>query len=473
MNKSKYGTLFKNLIFFFVNTVATKLVGYILLPVYTAYMTTEQYGVADILISTNNLIYPIIMLGMGSAVIRYCMEEKQDRRLIFSSATIVFGTMSIASIILIPIVKCFPEYREYAIFVPLMAVSLNCMNLASSLCKAVDKTKLVVQNNIVYGSVMLFSAIVMLKVFRLGVYGYLYSYILANLASTLYLSITVRIKDYFSFKYEKKEYQFQIKTLLRYGVPLVPNSLAAWVIQLSDRYMVAYWHGNAMNGLYAVAYKIPSIIRAVIDVFIQAWQLSAIQEYDKKDSAEFYNSVYRMYCMLGYLLTAGMILMVRPLARLLFSSDFYIAWKYVPLLLIASVLESQEAFFSTFYLASGKTNKYFTSTVMGAVANIVFNILLIPSFSAVGASVATAISRLIVFVQRALYAKTNMNIQVRMFKNILALGLLCVETFLYTTELIPQTWGAIGATIIVLVMIGLFFKELLQFIDFIYKKIKK
>lgn len=473
MSKSKYGTLFENLIFFLVNTVATKFVGYILLPIYTAYMTTEQYGMADILISTNNLIYPIVMLGMGSAVIRYCMEEKQDRVLVFSSAAIVLGTMSIASMILIPIVKFFPGYKEYAVFVPLMAISLNCMSLASSLCKAVNKTKLVVQNNIVYGSVMLISAIVTLKVFHLGVYGYLCTYILANLASTVYLSVSVKVTRYFSLKYSRPQYVSQIRNLLRYGVPLVPNSLAAWVIQLSDRYMVAYWHGSAMNGLYAVAYKIPSIIRAVINVFIQAWQLSAIQEYEKEDSAKFYNSIYSIYCMLGYLLTAGMILMTRPLAMILFSREFYVAWKYVPLLLIASVLESQEAFFATFYLASGKTNKYFVSTGVGAVANIGFNVLLIPKYSATGASLATAISRLIVFIQRAVYAKKNMNIQVYMTKNILALVLLSVETILYTTEIIPQMWGTIGSIIIVIAMIVLFSKEIVGFMKLILKKVMK
>lgn len=454
--KSNYKMLISNVLYFLICSIAVKLIGYILLPIFTSYMSTEEYGVADILMSTHNLVYPIFALGISGAVMRYCMDKESDARLIFTSGCIALSASTIVSFFMIPVIRLFPTYAPYAVLVPISVMLTNYLAMVSALCKGLDKTKLIVYQNIVYGIALLISAIVTVKFLGLGVTGYLLSYIIANVFSIMMLSVSINLKKYISFKYSGKEIGREIKKLLKYGIPLVPNSLAWWITQMSDRYMVTYWYGATTNGLYSVAYKIPSIINAGVNTFIQAWQLSAIHEFKEKNSEEFYNSIYKYYSAFCYLLTSIVMICGRLLAKILFAKDFYVAWVYVPLLLVAAAVGSQGSFFGTFYMADNRTKRYFMSSVIGAILNVVLNIMLIPKLSVLGATIATVASYFVVYIQRAIDITKTVEINIHLAKNLFAMAVLMAQAIVYSADMIPIP-ARYGASIFALAIIFIMF----------------
>ncbi|MEZ3433406.1 MAG: oligosaccharide flippase family protein [Lachnospiraceae bacterium] len=460
VQRNKYKMLFSNLFYFFICTVSVKIIGYILLPIFTSSMTTHEYGIADILMSTQNLIYPIIALGISGAVMRFAMDQESDVKLVFSSGIIILTLSTLISFLTIPVIRAFPVYAEFAVFVPIGVLLINYTNIISSLCKALNKTRIIVYQNVAYGICLLLSAIVFVKVLGLGVIGYLLSYLIAHVISIIILSGAVSIRSYISFSYKWREIKSEIKRILKYGVPLVPNSLAWWITQMSDRYMVTYWYGTTINGLYSVAYKIPSIINAGVNVFIQAWQLSAIHEYKEKNSSEFYNAIYKYYSAFCYILTACIVTCVQLLAAILFANDFYLAWRYVPLLLVAAAVGSQESFFGTFYLADNRTNRYFISSMIGAILNVILNLLLIPRFEVFGATIATLVSYFVIYIQRAFDIKKNIDINIHLFKNVASILILIMQSLIYCNSI---TTGFIRYSVCILSIITiliLYFKEL-------------
>ncbi len=473
MKESKYKYLLKNIGFFLISVVSTKLIGYILLPIFTAYLTPEEYGIADIMISTYNLLYPIIMLGMYDAVLRYCMDEETDKQLSFTTGGIVLIISSIASLVIIPIIGRGKDYRPYAFYIPILAFITNSIKLQIGICKATDKTQLVAIQNIVYGITLWLSAIVLVKYLDLGITGYLTSYTLADLMSLIYLGNSLKATRYIKKKIEWLQFKLEAIRMLKYGIPLIADDFAWWIMELSDRYMVAYWHGNALNGLYSVASKIPAIVRTIVGAFIQAWQMSAISEFGEKGSKEFYNTIYRSYCVVCYMSTSVIIIASQLLAKILFSAEFYPAWKFVPLLLIVAAISSQEAYWATFYLAEQKALKFLSSSYIGAGVNIVLNILLIPRFQVTGATIATALSYFIVYIQRVIDLRKRMQLDALLFKNLSAIVLLCVQAYLYVyfEDNFAYTYGS--SFIILLMIAALFAKEIRELFKQLIKLVKK
>ena len=381
MQKGKYKTLIENILYFFICSIAVKIIGYLLLPIFTSNMSMEQYGVADILFSTVNLLYPIFMLGIGGAVLRFCMEKDNDNKLTVTVSFILLGFSTLCSIFTIPIICLFDKYEEYACFVPVLIFFTNALTIISSLCKAINKLKVVVIQNAIYSFLTLLLAIVLVKIYKLGVLGFMLTYCISNVLSLIYLVFKSEMVEYISNSYNLTSIKKEAKRILLYGIPLVPNSLAWWITQQSDRYMVTFWYGEAA-----------SIIATFVNTFIQAWQLSAVKEYEEEKSVEFYNNIYRIYSTLGVLITLFLLCTTKLFAKILYSMEFYIAWKYVPFLLICALLESQVSFFGTFYLANKNTKKYLYSSIIGALSNVLLNIILIPKLGINGASIATLIS---------------------------------------------------------------------------------
>jgi O-antigen/teichoic acid export membrane protein len=153
--------------------------------------------------------------------------------------------------------------------------------------------------------------------------------------------------------------------------------------------MVAWMCSEELNGLYAVAYKVPNLLIYAISIFDSAWKLSVSAEDDPEACADFYSKVWRMYTTVAFLGGGCLILFSRLLAGILFVGEFVEAWVYIPTLTFATVYTALCTFLGSVYFASKRTVGSMLTALAGAALNIALNLLLIPRFGAMGASVAT------------------------------------------------------------------------------------
>lgn len=245
-----------------------------------------------------------------------------------------------------------------------------------------------------------------------------------------------------------------MKEMLAYSLPLVPNSLSWWVVQISDRYMVTWFINASANGVYSMAYKVPSMIGVIADIFIQAWILSAMDEYDGEKNYNAFTNIYKSYETVLILCSAGLICFNRLIGQILFGNEFFDAVLYSPLLVFALLFNNLEAFFSAFYNATKKTKDLLFSSITAAVINIVINLIFIPLLGVYGAVLGTCVSYLVLLVMRIVGSGRLVKFKINYIFTTVNISLLLIqaisETFM--TSSYVRTLLNIGITVFLIII---------------------
>ncbi|MDL5039752.1 lipopolysaccharide biosynthesis protein [Heyndrickxia coagulans] len=421
---NKYKNLVNNSFLFAVGNLGTKLITFFLVPIYTYYMTTKEYGIVDILTTTVSVVMPIVTLSIHESVLRFVMDKTYDKKQILMNSIFV---VIIGFICLLPFYNIMVKFIPYENGIAYFYIILLFQSLYvifQQYIRAEKKIKLFALSGIFYSIVLFALNIIYLIILNYGIKGYLLSLILTNFISCLFLIFGGQIyKDLFSVKLNIK----QMKELLNFSIPLIPNAIMWWVMNLSDRYLIIHFLGLSANGLYAVANKIPNILNMINSIFFQAWQMSAIEEYRSKDRSEFYSNTFNAFSFIMLISTSFLLILLKPILNFSVANDYYIAWMYVPFLLLGSVFASFAGFLGTNYIASKNTTGVFKTSVIGAIINILLNLLLIPKMGVNGASFSTMVSFLVIWVLRIIDTKKFVRIRLQKTKLILSLIIIALQ----------------------------------------------
>ncbi len=394
--KSKYKTLAYNTGIFAIGNILVKIISLFLMPLYTIVLTTEQYGIAELLNNSIEIVLPVATLCIIDALYRYSIDEDSDHStlLINSILIIVIGDAIVGIICFI----CFLLFGfTYALYFFLLYITITFYKVTCQFARGLGHVKRYAAYGIINASVLVISNLIFLVYLEGGVSAYILSY-----------AISYGIAGIIAF-FASKEYCFlkpdhfcalELKEMLRYSLPGVPNMLSWWVNTASDRYIILMFHGAGLAGLYTAASKLPAMINLVTSIFQQAWQYSTATEIGSTDRKAFFSNVFRLYTYISLLVCCGLIIFNKLICRILLQADFYSAWRYVPLLLLAATIGCIATFFVPFYNAMKNNKMEMISTVIGAVSNIVLNFALIPKFAGFGAAIATAVSYLVIMVIR-------------------------------------------------------------------------
>ena len=297
----------------------------------------------------------------------------------------------------LPILNNISIISDYIIIFYLIVFFQAINTTLSQFARGIGYVKIFAVNGIVNTIVTVFFNIILLLKYNMGIKGYLISILLANIVCSIYIMKSINISMYFNIKY--LNYKL-LKEMLTYSIPLMPNSLMWWIMNASDRYIIASVLGISANGIYAIAYKVPTILNILSSVFFQAWQLSAIEEVDSDKKSEFYSNIFNIFSTLMLGGVSLILVVIKPIAELGLSNNFSSAWRYVPFLLIAVVFTSFSSFLGTNYVAMKKTKGALKTSIIGGISNIALNIILIPKMGLNGAAFATMISFLLVWIYR-------------------------------------------------------------------------
>lgn len=244
--------------------------------------------------------------------------------------------------------------------------------------------------------------ITFLLVFKMETGGYLLAYIIANFIVAIYAIIAG--KGYKAFSFHNID-RCKLKEMIRYSVVLIPNTFMWWIMNSSDRVMVTYMIGAAANGIYAVSYKLPTLVSTLTGIFNQAWSYSAIREEGTRDETEYNNKMFKTLSAIAFMMGIGLLLLTKPFLRVYVADSYYDAWKYTPFLIVGCVYLTLGTFMATSYTVHKDSFGYLFSGSFGAVFNILLNFILIPVIGVYGAALATCISYIAVFMFRVFHTR--------------------------------------------------------------------
>lgn len=376
MSKASY--LLKNMWVLTISNFSSKILIFLLVPLYTSVLSTEEYGKYDLAVSTATLLYPLLTLNIVDAVMRFLMDKNSDR---VSIATIGLRFISISSII-------------FGIIMLVINITGICPQIYG-----LEKYIFAYYISYAFNQFFIQFAKGLEKVNNLGVAGILSTVvtILSQITSALYLAIKVKIVDYVDLKCKAYELTYD---MLKYSIPLIATVIGWWINSTADKYVVVFMLGTAANGLLSVSYKIPQILNTFQGIFTQAWQISAIKEYGEDDTSTFYGKTFSTINILMCIVCAGLIILTRPLAHILYARDFYAAWRYVPFLLVSSVINCASGLLGPILSAKKDSKAMMLSALVGAGVNIILNIALVYAIGIQGATIATVICSYIIYAVR-------------------------------------------------------------------------
>lgn len=426
--KNKYKSLSKNVALFTVSSFGSKIIAFLLVPLYTSILSTEEYGTADLILETVSLLIPILTIDIQDAVLRFTIgngDKKNTISIGINISLIGFAILAPVLVVLkaIGILKLEPILIGFLLLNYLFGALNNVFTLY---LKGVDKVSTIMVAGILNTAVMCLSNVVLLVFFKCGLYGYLLAHTAGILVSVVFQLFNGGIYKNYIWKTDTT----LAKEMVAYSSPLVTNVLAWWINGASDRYILTYICGIAVNGIYSISYKIPSILSVVQNVFYNAWSISAITEYDRDDKDGFIGNVYTSYSIMSILACSVIMVLNIPIANVLYPNSFFTAWKYVPFLLIGTVFNGIALFQGCIFTAIKKTSIISRTTLIGAGINTLGNIILIKAWGALGAASATMVGYFFTWVMRSVYLKNYIRMRVNWKKHYMTLALLVVQSML-------------------------------------------
>ncbi|MFR8619934.1 MAG: oligosaccharide flippase family protein [Romboutsia timonensis] len=434
MVKSKYNTLVKNIGLFTIGSFGSKIVSFLMVPLYTAVLSTSDYGMVDLVSSTAQLLIPILILSIQDATLRFSMDSKYEKSDVISTTIniIIKGSIIlIFGVFIVEIMGLFSLELSYYVFLILLFIlgSLNnCFNLY---LKAKNNASAIAISGILTTFITCVSNILLLIVFTFGTTGYMISNVIGLALSVLYQLFIGKIyKDLHLVNYNNLS-----KPMTKYSIPLISNSIAWWINYTSDRYILAYLCGVAANGIYSVAYKIPTILTTFQSIFYNAWSISAISEYDKNDKDGFISNNYTLYSCVSILVCSFLLIINVPLASVLYSGEYFIAWRSVPFLLVGTVFNGIAQFEGCLFAATKRTKMVSFTTVIGALVNMICNFIFIYFFGAIGAAFSTMLGYGVTWLLRTIFLQTFIKMKVNWSKHRIILCLIIIQAILATLNI--------------------------------------
>ncbi|MCC2248680.1 MAG: lipopolysaccharide biosynthesis protein [Bacillota bacterium] len=404
--------LAKDTILYSIATFGSKALVFFMLPVYTHYFTTDEYGTWDLVLTTSSLLAPIISFELVSAVYRWLIVEKEQGKqmIIITSGVlalarnlIVFTIIALICLALIPI--------PYGLLM-LTLINLVIVNSYMQQCaRGLGFNTLFASIGLLQTTIYILLIIWLIFGFQMRIEAFFYAYILANMIAIITAWTVMRFHQYISFNSYSHTL---IKSFLTYAIPIIPGAISWWIMNASDRFIIVGYLGLEFNGLYAIANQIPAMIMMINTVFNLAWKDSAILHFNETDKNNYYSNVFQHFFRLLVTSVICITLLTKPIFSIFISEKFFESWQYTGLLLVGTMFSAFSLFWSAGFHGAKKTKVIFVTSIVGAFVNILVHILFISSIGLYAAAWSTLIAFFITWIIRVFTCKPYFTIHVNL-----------------------------------------------------------
>ena len=460
---SRIKELATNTALFSLANFGSKILVFLMVPLYTTVLSTSEYGIANIVQTTGMMLFPILTISIADAVLRFSYIKELDTRKVFSVGmwiTILSVLIVIPITLFFSYLDFFREIGIYIIFIPLYFLGEAVAKFLNYFARGIGKVKVSATYGLLNTFLLVGFNLLFLLYFKLGVTGYLLSFVLSYLFSSLYVALRCKVWRYAVLHVESGMY----KEMAAYSTPLVPNQLSWWLLSSFNNFYILYALGTAQVGLYTASMRIPTILTVLCHIFSQAWLLSVLRDYGSKENTNFIRSVYRRFFSVLVVMTGVFILSAYPLAKLLLKGDFSSSWYIIPFLFISVFHGALSGFYGSIFSAEKKNKILFVSTLFGASISVILVILFIKDWGLSSVSLAAMIGYFVVCVMRSEMVKKYIDIGLKTRIMFLQTAILAIEAVCVMNECY------MAASVAILSLMVINYRQLLSM--FVYVKDK-
>lgn len=455
---SKKKNLLKNTIIIFIGKIFTQFVTFLLLPLYTAYLSNSDYGIIDLINTYISLFVPIITIQLEMATFRFLIDARNDSEketLILSNVISIILKLTLIFSILAIIVFKFIKIRYcYLILINIIVTIFS--NLFLQIARGFGKTNCYTIGSCIIGITTIILNIIAIVILKSGLPGILLSMIIAHLLSIVYLYIKLNLRKYISLKLKDKQLT---KELLKYSIPLVPNGISWWIFNVSDRTIISLMIDISANGIYAVSNKFSSAYIGLFNIFNLSWIESASKNVNENDRDIYFSEVINISIKIFSSIAILVIALIPFLFKYLVNNSFSEAYLYIPILLSASLINVAASLYSGIYISLKKTKEVMKTSIISAITNILINVIFIKFIGLYAACISTLLSYLVIVIYRYFDLKKDINIKYDRKNISIILGILI---FIIITYYINNLVLNIVGLIIVVVLLFILNKDIIK-----------
>ncbi len=394
-NESKL--LARHSIIYGIGASVNKVAGFLLLPIYTRYLTTHDYGIKELVGLSTDILGVVLAASISSAFYRFYFEykEEKERNLVLSSSYIFLGAFGLLFVGLLSMSAPFlAEYvlnsSQLSVFFLIAFASLWFQTLNGIGLNYLRVTMKSLQY-VVLSFFRLFLAIglnIYFIIFMdMGVLGILISTLITSIVVFFILNVPQLFRAGLRFS------PVIVKEMLKFGIPMVPSQLGSFIVHVSDRFFIKSYCSIADAGLYALGYRFGGLPGTFVsEPFNQVWQPRRLEVYDQENSEEVFGKIFTYFLVLISFMALGVAVLTRDVLMIMAEKEFWPAYRVVPIIVLANVIFTFNYHFNMGIIIEKKTKYFAYINASNAALNLSLNFLLIPRYGIYGAAFATLIS---------------------------------------------------------------------------------
>ena len=461
MIAQQLGRLAKHSAIYGLGAVVSRLIGVLLLPIVTRYLTPADVGAVDTLISLTVVLVIVLRMGISMAFFRFYFDAEDDAGRTTVVRTSFWFTMAMSTFGLVVGALLAPEISQLVLATDskanlvraaliLLWAQMNYEQL-TALFRVEERSVAYVAATLANVIITVVATILLVAVWHKGAVGVIAGNFTGTLAVFFVLLGYRRVQLGLAFDRDL------FRQMQRFGLPLVPSGIALWVIDLSDRLFLVRMKGLHENGLYSVGVRISTALLLVLIALRAAWPAFAFSIKDDDEAKRTYGFVLTYVLYLCCWLSLTVSLLAPWLVRLLATPKFYSASEVVPLLVFGAT-----AFiaFNVMSIGIGRAKKtQFNWVVTGAAAavNIGLNFALIPPYGMIGAAISTLVAYLVMFFGMTIRAQQVFPVPYQWRRIGLAVGAAVALTVLGKSLDVPLAGAVLLSAVYPLILLPLGF----------------
>lgn len=464
---NKFKNLAQNTLLYTISNFGSKIFTFLIVPLYTYYLTTAEYGTYDTISSLIGLISPMCVFAIHEGLLRWLLKSEENEHTVSNTGLTLYTLFIFATDIIFFVV--FKYYKwEYSNLFIICLTSTTLFEVLQFTARGLKKNFSFAISGVIQTITMLVLNVAFVIFLKIGIAGMLISLATSQFIGSLYLFISIKdclLNNKYCFKTKLA------KEMLIYSILLVPNNISWWIMNSSDRLMLTAMIGSSYTGIYSIACKFPSLYSMIHTIFYRAWQEQAVIEYDSKGRDSYFTKIFNFYMRFGFCMVLILIPTSKIFIQFFMSTEYKEAYIYIGILIIGALFCSFSSFYGTGYISAKDTKNATFTTLIGAVTNCLINLLFIRIIGIWAACLSTLLGYLVTWIVRIKQTKKYFDITIDWKIFWILLMLSSIFAILVTFRSFFVTMIMLLFAIIISVIIN---KEIIYMsIKFIRKKIDK
>lgn len=416
----KYSRLSKNTILVFIGNIGTKFLQFLMLPLYTRWLTVEEFGMVDTISIYAMFLLCVVTCCITDAIFVFPKGDSTEKQTTYFTTGIFFSFVSLlfTAVCIFFLRRLFLSgvysYINHIWLIYLLLVSCFYQQYFQQFARSVDAMKVYTVSGILVVLLSVFFSVVLVPTWK--VQGYVFSLFLGNIGAAGYSFFVSKMYEYLSFP---KFSMAACKSMLAYSIPLVPNGVMWWLVTSLNRPIMEKYLGMHSIGLFSLANKFPSALSLLVNIFMLSWQISVFEEFGQKGYKEFYNRAFSMITLFVMFCCCFMSIFSREIINIFATKEYSEAWIYMSILTLGVAFSCMSSLSGTNFSVVKQSKFYFYSSFWSGITAVILNVVLIPNYGIMGASISVCVSFLIGAIARVYYSWQFVHLE-KIFKYIIA-----------------------------------------------------